>query len=164
MAEKLIEESKAQRWKDMESTKGKVNTSTHGGGAGNRVLVAHMDSNGKAFISYVDPSMLYSSLDATAYVNLASINTDVMLSTEDLEHCAFPIMHHIDVMGAYVYGNMPGGIEPLPAWMTINSDITSSLDWNAYSHPTDLTTVSTNAPNQALHTIASSNEFPFSAL
>ena len=61
----------------------------------------------------------------------------------------------------YVYGNMPGGVEPLLVWMTINSDITSSLDWNAYSHPMDLATVSTNAPNQASCTIASSNEFPF---
>ena len=106
--------------------------------------------------------MLYSSLDATAYANLASINTDnVVLSTEDLEHHAFPVMHHINVVGAYVYGNMPGGIEPLPAWMTINGDITSSLNWNAYSHPMDLATISTNAPNQVSCTIASSNKFPF---
>ena len=113
MARKSIEESKAQRWKDMESTKGKANMSTHGGGASNQVPVAHTDSNGKVFISYVYPSMLYSSSDATAYANLTSINTDdVMLSMEDLEHCAFPVMHH---MGTYVYGDMPGGVELLPA-------------------------------------------------
>jgi hypothetical protein len=162
MAGKSIEESKAQRRKDMESAKGKASTNTHGGGAGNRVPVAHTDSNGKAFISYVDPSALYSSSGATAYANLASINTDdVVLSTEDLEHRAFPVMHHVDVAGAYVYGDMPGGVEPLPAWMTIEGDITSSLDWNAYSRPADLAAVSTNAPNQASRTIASSDEFPF---
>jgi hypothetical protein len=170
MAGRSIEESKAQRRKDMEAAKGKASMSTNGGGTGNRVPVAHTDSNGKAFISYVDPSALYSSSGATAYANLASINTDeVVLSTEDLEHHAFAIIHHVDVASAYLHGNFPRDDAPagspsaddLPAWMTINGDITSSLDWNAHSRPADLAAVSASAPNQASRTVASSEEFPF---
>ena len=72
-----------------------------------------MDLNGKAFISYVNPSTLYSSSDATAYVNLTSINADeVVLSMEGLEHHAFSIMHHVDVASAYLHGNFPGDDAP----------------------------------------------------
>ena len=170
MAGRLIEESKAQRWKDMEAAKGKASMSTNGGGTGNQVLVAHMDLNSKAFISYVDPSALYSSLDATAYTNLTSINTDeVVLFMEVLEHHAFAIMHNVNVASTYLHGNFPGDDAPagspstddLLAWMIINSDITSSLDWNAHSRPVDLAAVSTSAPNQASCTVVSSEEFPF---
>ena len=35
MAGRSIEESKAQRWKDMEAAKGKASMSTNGGGTGN---------------------------------------------------------------------------------------------------------------------------------
>ena len=45
--------------------------------------------------------------------------------------------------------------------MTINGDITSSLDWNAHLCPADLAAVSTSTLNQALRTITSSKEFPF---
>ena len=108
MAGKSIEESKVQRWKDMEATKGKAGTSTNGGGTGNWVPVAHMDLNSKAFISYVNYSAFYSSLDATAYANLTSINTnEVVLSIEDLEHYAFTIIHHIDVASIYLHSNFP---------------------------------------------------------
>ena len=72
-----------------------------------------------------------------AYANLTSINTDeVVLSMEDLEHHTFTIMHNVNVASAYLHGNFPGDDAPasspsaddLPAWMTINGDITSSLD------------------------------------
>jgi len=171
MAGKSIEESKAQRRKDIEAAKGKASsTGPTGGGASNRVAVAHTDSNGKAFISYVDPSALFSAPGSPAYANLASVDVDnVAFSTEDLEHHAFPLFHTVDVAGAYINTDAPE--EPLPvnptslgsipAWMTINGDITSSVDWNVHSRPTDLAAISADAPNQATRTVASSEEFPF---
>jgi len=52
----------------------------------------HTDTNGKAFISYVDPTALQNTSADPAYANLVSINTDEMiLSTDDLEYRTFPV-------------------------------------------------------------------------
>ena len=100
MAGKSIEESKAQRRKDIEVVKGKASTSPTTGGAGNQVAVAHTDSSGKAFISYVDPSALFNTPGSPAYANLASVDVNnVVFSTEDLEHHAFSLFPHHQCCG-----------------------------------------------------------------
>jgi len=86
MAGKTIEELKAQRQKDYEASRGKGAGNSSGGGA-TRIAVTHTDTNGKAYISYVDPGVLQQTAENPAYANLASINVDeVVLSTEDLEY------------------------------------------------------------------------------
>jgi len=50
---------------------------------------------------------------------------------------------------------------PIPTWMTIEGDITSSVDWNAHSHPADLAVISISAPNQVMHINTSPADFPF---
>ena len=157
MAGKSIEESKAQRRKDIEAVKGKASTSPTTGGAGNWVAVAHTDSSGKAFISYVDPSALFNTPGSPAYANLASVDVDnVAFSTEDLEHHAFSLFHTVNVAGAYLNAEMPESpvpinptlLDSIPAWMMLNGDITSSVDWSVHSRPTDLAAISADAPNQ----------------
>jgi hypothetical protein len=49
----------------------------------------------------------------------------------------------------------------LPAWMTLDGDIKSSIDWNIYSCPVDLAAISTSAPNQAECTTISLIDFLF---
>ena len=91
MAGKTIEESKAQRRKDYKASRGKGTRNSSGGGA-TRIAVTHTDTNGKAYISYVDPGVLQQTAENPVYANLASINADkVVLSTKDLEYRAFPI-------------------------------------------------------------------------
>ena len=154
MTGKSIEESKAQRRKDNEANRGKGGgTSAGGGGGGARIAVTHTDTNGKAFISYVDPTALQNTSADPAYANLASINTDEMiLSTDDLEYRAFPVFLSPGVRDA---------LADVPAWMTLDGDITSSVDWNVQSRPVDLAAVSTNAPNHTGRTNMSLIDFPF---
>jgi hypothetical protein len=147
MAGKSIEESKAQRHKDNEANRGKGGGGNSTGGGGNstgggaRVAVTHTDTNGKAFISYIDPATLQGTSADPAYANLALINTDEMvLSTEDLEYCAFPV---------FMTPGIGDTVVDVPTWMTLDGDITSSVDWNVQSRPIDLAAISTSAPNQA---------------
>jgi len=153
MAGKSIEESKAQRRKDNEANRGKGGGNSAVGGGGARIAVTHTDTNGKAFISYVDPTALQNTSADPAYANLASINTDKMiLSTDDLEYRAFPVFTSPGI------GDAPTDI---PAWMTVGGDITSSVDWNVQSRPVDLAAISTSAPNQTGRTNMSLIDFPF---
>ena len=72
-------------------------------------------------------------------------------------------------MGAYLNAEMLESpvpinltlLDSIPAWMMLNGDITSSVDWSVHSCPTDLATISADTPNQATHTVISSEEFPF---
>ena len=147
-----------------------MSTSPTTGGAGNQVAVAHTDSSGKAFISYVDPSTLFNTPGSPAYANLMSVDVNnVAFSTEDLEHHAFSLFHTVDVAGTYLNAEMPESpvpvnltlLDSIPAWMTLNGDITSSVDWSVHSCPTDLATISADAPNQVTCTVISSEECPF---
>jgi len=154
MAGKTIEESKAQRRKDYEASRKKdTGNSSGGGAAAARVAVAHTDPSGKAYISYVDPAVLQQTTENPAYANLASVNADeVVLSTEDLEYRAFPV---------YMSPGVSDKLAELPAWMTLDGDIKSSVDWNTYSRPVDLAAISASAPNQAGRTNVSLIDFPF---
>jgi len=152
MAGKTIEESKAQRRKDYEASRGKGTGNSSGGGAA-RIAVTHTDTSGKAYISYVDPGVLQQTAENPAYANLASINTDeVVLSTDELEYRAFPV---------YMSPGVDDKLAELPTWMTLDGDIKSSVDWNVYSRPVDLAAISTSAPNQAERTTISLIDFPF---
>ena len=152
MAGKSIEESKAQRRKDNEANRGKGGGNSAGGG-GARIAVTHTDTSGKAFISYVDPAVLQGTSADPAYANLASINTDEMvLSTDDLEYRAFPV---------FMTPGIGDTVVDVPTWMTLDGDITSSVDWNVQSRPVDLAAISTSAPNQAGRSSMSLIEFPF---
>jgi hypothetical protein len=153
MAGKTIEESKAQRRKDNEASRGKSTGNSSGGGAA-RIAVAHTDPSGKAYISYVDPAVLQqTTAENPAYANLASVNADeTVFSTEDLEYRAFPV---------YVSPGVSDKLAELPAWMTLDGDIKSSVDWNVYSRPVDLAAISTSAPNTAERTNVSLIDFPF---
>ena len=112
-----------------------------------------MDTNGKAYISYVDPSVLQQTAKNHAYANLVSINVDkVVLSTEDLEYRAFPV---------YMLSRVDEKLAEPPAWMTLDSDIKSSIDWNIYSCLVNLVAISTSAPNQVECTNVSLIDFPF---
>lgn len=116
-------------------------------------MVTHTDTNGKVFISYVDPAALQSISADPAYATLILINMDEMvLSTEDLEYCSFPVFMILGIGDTLV---------DIPTWMTLNGDITSSVNWNVQSQSVDLAAISTSPPNQMGHSNMSLIKFPF---
>jgi hypothetical protein len=68
MAGKTIEESKAQRRKDYEASQGK-GTGNSSRGRAAHIMVTYTDTNGKAYISYVDPGVLQQTAENPAYAN-----------------------------------------------------------------------------------------------
>lgn len=178
MAGKTIEESKAQKRADFAAEKEGKNSggAKNNGGAqanSNRIAVARTDSaTGRAYLSYVDPAHLHASADEdfAGFVEhgLPSINTDVDILDED-EDESFMALNQ-PITDAFLSGPLdlvpeykllsPQLAEP-PAWMTMDGEITTSVNWNHQRQNIDIANISATALAQNTRTTARAADFPF---
>lgn len=179
MAGKTIDESRAQRAADRAKGKLKKFSSVTPAAKpstpspnlpattqGSRVAVTHTAQNGQAYLAYVDPAHLHTVPQEaptvpSAFANLASINTDTeLLTDEDFELHGFMAMieeaPEPEILPVPTTCNAE-----LPVWILIEGDLKVTIDWTLYTNTNiDLAAVTTTALNQCTRT-AISNTYPF---